>query len=435
MINDLITRASGEVAKQSAGTTTRVVNQGAIGKGDAGTLSKTLAALQGAAQAKKMANPIVKALGSKYGVKSVDDIGEKLLGMLTGDAGGFSSGMSVSSPEVAGAGGWSSLSIAPSGQDISGNSLADYGISDLFASLGTSDSVDMDALSSWISSPSSGTDLSDADIAGFLEGADSFSVGDVSASSPSAASADNYGSYIKIAQYIDQPKKIGDIFDFSDGDWKDDISDVTDAVSVALPPAALVRPALSLAEGSTNSAISALTDPGQWAQNIFSGDDPFINASFDLASGAVQSVVSTADMAGRAVETVSNAAGDVIEGVQDAIGWIICTELNKQHRLPNKFYVHGAKVFATYKDHHKKGYYVWAIPTVKHLRKHPYSLYSKFICSLFNWRAEYLASQAGCRHAKKTLKGWAVTKLSYYFCVSLSYLVPEQSWKELYATK
>lgn len=116
-----------------------------------------------------------------------------------------------------------------------------------------------------------------------------------------------------------------------------------------------------------------------------------------------------------------------------ALAWIICTELVRQNRMPKRFYVYGQKVFASYPADGKKGYYIWAIPTVRHLRKHPYSLYSRFICTIFNWRAEYLAATQGCKKARKLLRGWLVTHLSYYFCLGLSKFVSEKrDWRVLY---
>lgn len=141
-----------------------------------------------------------------------------------------------------------------------------------------------------------------------------------------------------------------------------------------------------------------------------------------------------AELAGFAeTAAVASEAGGVGEAILAAIAfWIICTELKTQGRLPKRFYVHGMKVFQTYPKDKLKGYYVWAIPTVRHLRAHPYSFYSRFICAIFNWRAEYLAALAGCKGARKTFKGWAVTKISYGFCYALSYFVPEQVPEVLY---
>jgi hypothetical protein len=100
--------------------------------------------------------------------------------------------------------------------------------------------------------------------------------------------------------------------------------------------------------------------------------------------------------------------------------WIICTELNRQGRLPTRWYVYGAREFLSYDERGKQGYYIWAIPSVKHLRKHPNSFYSKLMEIVFNARAEYLAAKAGCRGARKTVLGFLTTHVLYVFCWTLS---------------
>lgn len=101
-------------------------------------------------------------------------------------------------------------------------------------------------------------------------------------------------------------------------------------------------------------------------------------------------------------------------------GWIVCTELNKQGRLPHKFYRYGFLAFAKYDEQGKKGYYIWAVPAVKHLRKHPYSLLSRIMCSVFNARAEHLSAVAGCKTAKKSLYGAITVHGLYAICWTLS---------------
>lgn len=124
----------------------------------------------------------------------------------------------------------------------------------------------------------------------------------------------------------------------------------------------------------------------------------------------------------------AEAAGGFEELVLAAAAWIVCTELNKQRRLPTRYYIYGAREFATYPENGKKGYYIWAIPSVKHLRKYPNSLYSKFMELIFNRRAEYLSAKAGCKGARKTAVGAVITHGLYYFCLGLSYLVPGEPY-------
>lgn len=100
--------------------------------------------------------------------------------------------------------------------------------------------------------------------------------------------------------------------------------------------------------------------------------------------------------------------------------WIVCTELRKQGRMNPVHYVYGARKFATYDDEIKRGYYVWAIPSTKHLRENPHSAYSKFLEVLFCNRAEYLAAEAGCTTARKTFAGAVATYGTHAFCWLLS---------------
>lgn len=124
------------------------------------------------------------------------------------------------------------------------------------------------------------------------------------------------------------------------------------------------------------------------------------------------------------VDQVFNGVGDavtgLVKGVGKATGWIICTELNKQGRLPNKWYYYGAKEFAKYDERGKQGYYIWAVPAVQHLRKYPTSLCSKVLEITFNARAEYLSAKAGLKGARKTMFGAITTHGLYAICWILS---------------
>lgn len=144
----------------------------------------------------------------------------------------------------------------------------------------------------------------------------------------------------------------------------------------------------------------------------------------------------TGDIALDAGATIleSVAEDSFIEEAAVAAAWIICTELNKQCRLPNRWYIHGAKEFASYDEFGKQGYYIWAIPSVQHLRKHPDSLYSKFLEVIFNARAEYLSAKAGQKKARKTVLGFVTTHGLYWMCWTLARTVARkpQNWQSLY---
>ena len=58
-------------------------------------------------------------------------------------------------------------------------------------------------------------------------------------------SVGNLSSAIKLASYATDTKKRQDILDFSDGNWVDDVGDITDAASVFIPQAGLARGGLT----------------------------------------------------------------------------------------------------------------------------------------------------------------------------------------------
>lgn len=101
-------------------------------------------------------------------------------------------------------------------------------------------------------------------------------------------------------------------------------------------------------------------------------------------------------------------------------GWIICTELAAQKKLNLKFYLSGLAVFNSYKDEYKKGYYIWGVPVVKYIRKHPDSWITKAWVSISNARIEYLAALGGNRRARKTFYGFMMTHTLYWACVLFS---------------
>lgn len=107
-------------------------------------------------------------------------------------------------------------------------------------------------------------------------------------------------------------------------------------------------------------------------------------------------------------------------GVKEIPHWIICTELRVQGRMPHKFYRYGGREFMKYDERGKQGYYLWAIPSVRHLRKYPDSSYSKLMEVVFNARAEYLSAVAGCVGARKTTLGFLTTHGLYAVCWILS---------------
>lgn len=108
--------------------------------------------------------------------------------------------------------------------------------------------------------------------------------------------------------------------------------------------------------------------------------------------------------------------GDALTALAAVIGWIVCTELYKQGKLPTRWMIYGGRKFTSYPQHIKAGYYLWAISSTKHLRKYPNSKFSKLLEVFFWNRAEYIAAQSGCSGARKTVSGFVCTYSIYYFC-------------------
>lgn len=141
----------------------------------------------------------------------------------------------------------------------------------------------------------------------------------------------------------------------------------------------------------------------------------------------------TANVAALSKKTTTTQAGTVSTDTSSsqhkkgALEWIVCTELYKQGRMPHRWYRHGFKVFAAHSAQTKNGYYYWAVPLVKHLRKHPDSVLSAITQDAFNARAEYLAAEAGERTARKTIAGFLVKHITYVVCVVISRTIARKS--------
>ena len=113
-------------------------------------------------------------------------------------------------------------------------------------------------------------------------------------------------------------------------------------------------------------------------------------------------------------------------------GWIVCTELVRQGRMPKRYWAVGSCVFMQYPEVGKRGYHLWGIPLVRHLRRKPYSLLSRIACAAFNWRAEDLAARRGIKGARRRLRGRLVTWVLYPICMALGTVAPEQDWQQVY---
>lgn len=143
-------------------------------------------------------------------------------------------------------------------------------------------------------------------------------------------------------------------------------------------------------------------------------------ATADIGAGVGAGIA--ADATGTAAAGAAAGADVVADIAPIALAWIICTELKKQGRINTSFYRYGMKKFANYPVWGRKGYYLWAIPTVLHLRARPYSLYSKLICWAMGHRLEWIAASYGCSFARKTIFGaicaGAISLVSFLMAVT-----------------
>lgn len=135
---------------------------------------------------------------------------------------------------------------------------------------------------------------------------------------------------------------------------------------------------------------------------------------------------------GNVIDSVNPLGQVLLEvlGVPATGGWIVCTELLRQGRFNRKYYAAGLRKFQSYPKHLVCGYYIWATPSVSHLRKHPYSLYSRLLCWVFNQRGEYLAACAGVSGACDTIVGQSISAVVYGFCFVLGHTLNLLSRKQ-----
>lgn len=155
-----------------------------------------------------------------------------------------------------------------------------------------------------------------------------------------------------------------------------------------------------------------------------------IEGGADIAAGAGTAVAGDAILGGAAAEGGADIAAPLIA----AAAWIVCTELTKQGRMPYRWYVLGAPVFASYPAWATTGYYIWAIPCVRHLRAKPNSWFSNTLEWVFNKRAQYIASWKG--HARRTISGmfiyYALNGASIVLSQTVCKLVAPPNWQLLY---
>ncbi len=179
--------------------------------------------------------------------------------------------------------------------------------------------------------------------------------------------------------------------------------------------------------GSAGDLLRMSVQKGALDKQLLANQTEITAQGFEQQAAAYKGQEKTANAAG---------TGDVIGGVFKAVGWVICTELVRQSRMPREFWKPGAAIFAVYPKFVQEGYHVWAVPSVRHLRQHPHSLYSCLLCAAFNWRAENIAHAAGVSSARHLYRGAAITVILWPLCYAIGAvrraLNKSTDWKGLY---
>lgn len=178
----------------------------------------------------------------------------------------------------------------------------------------------------------------------------------------------------------------------------------------------LASTANNLSGGGITSALG-----GSGATSALGGASTL--ADFGAGGGVAAEAGTTALDAGVGAEALAAAA--------PAAAWIVCTELVHQGRMPRRYWAAGTRRFAAYSEWGKRGYYVWAVPAVLHLRQHPDSLLSKALATTFNWRAEHIAAKAGVAGARRLWRGAAVAGGLALLCGVLGFAKP-RDWSVVY---
>lgn len=183
--------------------------------------------------------------------------------------------------------------------------------------------------------------------------------------------------------------------------------------------------------GTPTDLLRASVQQGALSKQLISNQTQITALGYEQQAAAYKGQEKAANTA-----AAGQGLGGILGIASSVIGWVICTELLKQRRMPVRWYNFGAQVFRHYPNAVKEGYHVWAVPSVRHLRVHPYSLYSCFLCVIFNWRAENIAAHAGVEGARKLWRGALVTVVLWPICYSVGWvritLRKHTDWERLY---
>lgn len=360
LTNDLLARASAQVAAKNATQTTSSTKKASVTKQNIESLLATQA--------------LKSAIGSdtvKAGAKSVYGSIADELGIATG-ANDTATANALSSVSSAGPGSqvgdFTSLesSIASSGDDLGVGALANGTFADgADAGIGALTSADL------------------------TDGAGSAVAGGVGADTADVAGLETL----------------------------DDAAATSDAADAGLGELGSSGSSGLAATGWGALAVASAADA---ADTVNSGDK---NAEIGSIVGGLGTgdIIRGLD-SGSPLDSVNPLGQGIVKGIGDAVGidttkgWIVCTELLRQGKFNKRHYAAGLKVFQAYPQHLLCGYYVWASPLVLYIRRNPSSWITCICKHLFGQRAEFLAARAGVFGARDTVYGQSISTLMFGFC-------------------
>lgn len=147
---------------------------------------------------------------------------------------------------------------------------------------------------------------------------------------------------------------------------------------------------------------------GNVAGDSMAGYLPYVGTAYDVAN--LGNDISNGNYLG--------AVGDVVGAAVSLAGSVICGLLTEQNKLDRRQYVAVLRHFYSISQIGRTGYYIWAIPTVRYMRQHPTSWFSKAVAKIILWRTENIAAYSGVRNTRKRWIGYASRAL--VFTVSAS---------------
>ena len=122
--------------------------------------------------------------------------------------------------------------------------------------------------------------------------------------------------------------------------------------------------------------------------------------------------------------------GGVLGGVAEAIGSVVCTELNRQGLISDEDYkIHWDYTINKWDKDALKGYWIWAMPTAKKMKTN--KLLTKFWHHIMKYKIQYIKYNLG--KAKFTLKGYIYNLLVEQISLLISKFIPKKKIKEVLA--